>query len=128
MGMLCAAMVFLIACDGGGSGGGSDNPSEEVESCIVGRHNLGHFDSAAAIYILNDYAYAADYEDGLHVIDISNPSAIVIKGGIAIPGSALGVYVEAWKINGPGGGNIHISGSDAYIAAGNLSVIDLERW
>jgi len=50
--------------------------------------------AAKDIFITDEYAYVADNEEGLKIIDISNPEHLFIKGECDTPGKASGIYVE----------------------------------
>ncbi|MFQ5455595.1 MAG: choice-of-anchor D domain-containing protein [Nitrospirota bacterium] len=64
------------------------------------------------VYVSGNYAYIADGDSGLQVIDISSPSSPVLAGSYDTSGESIGVYV---------------SGNYAYIADGDsgLQVIDI---
>ena len=51
-------------------------------------------DRAWDVSISGNYAYVADYKTGLVIVDISNPSSPVLKGGYDTPGGAHGVAVS----------------------------------
>jgi len=67
---------------------------------------------AYGVYVSGSYAYVADDNSGLQVIDISDPASPYIVGSVDTPGDAHNVY---------------ISGSYAYVADVNssLQVIDI---
>jgi len=68
-----------------GNGGLSGGPSY-----------LGSYDTPGAalgVTVLNDLAYVADYESGLQIINVSNPTSPVLLGSYDTPGFAYGVYV-----------------------------------
>jgi len=70
-------------------------------------------DLAFGVYVSNNYAYVADYEAGLQIIDISNPASPSLVGSYDTPGLAYGVY---------------ISENHAYVADGReagLQIIDI---
>ena len=76
---------------------------------------VGSYDTpgcARGVYVSGDYAYVADGEAGLRVIDVSDPQNPVEVGYYDTPGYAVDVY---------------ISGGYAYVAAGyaGLRVIDV---
>ncbi len=64
------------------------------------------------MYVSEGYAYVAAWENGLQVIDITNPQSPAIAGSVDTPGKATDVYV---------------SGSYAYVAdnESGLQVIDI---
>ena len=70
------------------------------------------YDDARCVYVSAEYAYVADSDSGLQIIDISDPANPFIVGTCDTPGSALGVYV---------------AGDYAYVADGysGLQVIDI---
>jgi hypothetical protein len=69
---------------------------------------------AYGVYVSGNYAYVADWDAGLRVIDVSNPSNPREVGYFVTPGLAWGVYV---------------SGNYAYVADGGagLRVIDVSN-
>ena len=70
--------------------------------------------SARDVYISGNYAYVADWDDGLRVIDVSAPNSPKEVGFCDTPGEANGIFV---------------SGSHAYVADRNegLRVIDISN-
>ncbi len=70
--------------------------------------------SARGIQVTGNYAYVADGDGGLQVIDVSNPANPVRVGGYDTSGSALGV---------------HVVGNYAYVAdyGAGLQVIDVSN-
>lgn len=71
-------------------------------------------DSASGVYITDTYAYVADGDSGLQVINISEPASPSIVGACDTPGSASGVYV---------------AGTYAYVAdyGSGLQIIDISE-
>ena len=67
-------------------------------------------DSARDIHVSGDYAFVADYESGLQVIDITDPTNPTLAGDYDTPGYAWGVYV---------------SGDYAFVADGYYSGLQL---
>ena len=58
---------------------------------------VGYYDTpsqAEGVYVSGNYAYVADDESGLRIIDISNPSLPNEVGYYDTPGYAWGVYVS----------------------------------
>ncbi|MFH1230375.1 MAG: hypothetical protein V1709_02645 [Planctomycetota bacterium] len=78
---------------------------------LSGSYNI---DCAQDVYVSGNYAYVADGNSGLRVIDISNPKIPILSGSCDTPGSAYGIYV---------------SGNYAYVADGSsgLQVIDISN-
>ena len=68
--------------------------------------------SARGVTVVNTTAYIADYDLGLHIIDISDPAVPVLRSTLSLPGNALDVAV---------------SGNTAYVAAykQGLQVVDV---
>ncbi len=87
-------------------------PVPQVEITFVGRLNTSG--SAEGIYVSGNYAYVADGESGLQIIDISNPSTPKFIGHCDTPNCA---------------NNIYLSGDYAYIADGEsgLQIIDISN-
>jgi len=79
---------------------------------LVGSLNTG--DRPRAVFVRGDYAYLADSDSGLRIVDISVSSSPVFKGHCAVSNDALGIYV---------------SGDYAYIAGGDngLSIFDISN-
>ena len=76
---------------------------------------VGSFDtpgSAEGVYVRGDYAYVADYWEGLQIIDVSDPTDPQETGSFDTPGTAYGVFV---------------SGDYAYVAdfQSGLRIIDI---
>jgi hypothetical protein len=71
-------------------------------------------DVAMGVFVSGNYAYIADFNSGLQVINISNPSNPVKAGSYDTPGAAEGVFV---------------SGNYAYVADGysGLQVINVSN-
>ncbi len=68
-------------------------------------------DEAAAVSVQGDYAFVAAFDDGLRVVDVSDPANPKEVGHCDTPGLAWGIFV---------------SGSYAYVAdEGSLCVIDV---
>ena len=44
------------------------------------------------MHVISDYAYVADFSDGIYAIDISNPIQPHVVGSVDTPGEAYGVY------------------------------------
>jgi len=58
---------------------------------------VGHYDTpgwASDVYVSGDYAYVADENSGLRIIDISDSSNPSEEGFYDTPGQAVGVYVS----------------------------------
>ena len=95
------------------------------------------------------YAYVADYDGALDVVDVSTPSApvevgsleiggrlyeIAVSGGFAYVTSGLGLHfidvsspsapVEVAFLSGVSGGSVAVSSNYVYLAGGGLYVID----
>ena len=67
--------------------------------------------NANDVYVRGDYAYVADNQAGLRIVNISNPALPIIEGTCFIPGvNANGVY---------------ISGDYAYVTNGGFSIINI---
>ena len=110
--------------------------------------------NASGVTVVGDTAYVADWDDGLKVIDISNPQNPQIIGSVDTPGDAVGVTVvgdmayvaDSWEglhvidisdpqnpqiigsVNSPGvARSVAAVGNTAYIADGEsgLQVIDI---
>jgi hypothetical protein len=120
---------------------------------------LGSVDTpgyAFSIAVVDHRAYVADGDNGLHVIDISNPASPQVIGSVDTPGDAYGLTVadnRAYVADGGGGlqvidiGNpanpqiigsvdtpgtawgVTVMGSRAYVAdgSGGLQVIDVSN-
>jgi D-arabinose 1-dehydrogenase-like Zn-dependent alcohol dehydrogenase len=78
---------------------------------------VGNYDTsglAFGVQVVGNYAYVADDESGLQIIDISNPSTPTLKGNYVTSGAAYGVQVV---------------GNYAYVADGNsgLQIIDISN-
>ena len=75
---------------------------------------LRHPSYAYGVAVSGSYAYVADYNSGLQIIDISNPASPSRVGSYDTPGYACGVA---------------ISGSYAYVADGGsgLQIIDISN-
>ncbi|MFZ2969753.1 MAG: hypothetical protein WA063_01245 [Minisyncoccia bacterium] len=69
---------------------------------------------AEGIYVSGKYAYVADYDYGLQIIDISNPASPTLTGTYNTSGNA-------WSV--------HVSGKYAYVADGapGLQIIDISN-
>jgi hypothetical protein len=65
------------------------NPSSPVEAGYVDTPG-----SANGVSVSGNYAYVADYDNGVRVIDISTPSSPVEAGYYDTPGNAYGVSVS----------------------------------
>jgi hypothetical protein len=71
---------------------------------LVGSCNLPGW--GIDIFELGNYAYVAEYSNGLQIIDISNPAAPIFAGSYDTPDHAYGVYVRdsiAYVANGQTG-------------------------
>lgn len=111
---------------------------------------VGQYDTpgwSRDVYVKDDYAYVADYDGGLRIIDVSNPSNPQEASFCFMPGNPFGVFVKdnyAYiscdityyfcivdvtnplapllksyvPINGPGY-NVYVSGNYAYLAVGS---------
>lgn len=88
--------------------------AQAVEVTHVGHWPVWPKASANAVALSGRYAYVADGEAGLHVIDVANPAEPVRVGGHDTSGTASGVAV---------------SGRYAYVADGEtgLEVIDVSN-
>lgn len=76
--------------------GADFEPGAKVSLLNGGPLLIGSYDtpgSANDVYVSGDYAYVADWDSGLQIIDISNPASPVPVGSYDTPGSALDVYV-----------------------------------
>ena len=106
-----------------------------------------------AVFVDGDYAYVADFDSGLRIIDISNPAVAFEAGYYDTPDYALGVYVsgnyayvadwdsglriiditnptapfEAGYYDTPSfARSVYVSGNYAYVAdASGLAIIDI---
>ncbi|MFN9177146.1 MAG: DUF4347 domain-containing protein, partial [Dolichospermum sp.] len=58
---------------------------------LVGNYNTS--DWARGVQVVGNYAYVADSDSGLQIIDISNPSTPTLKGNYNTSGAAFGVQV-----------------------------------
>ncbi|MCX6679553.1 MAG: hypothetical protein NTX42_04190 [Methanothrix sp.] len=78
----------------------------------VGSYNTPGF--ATGVALSGSYAYVADCDSGLKIIDVSNPTSPLLKGSYDTPGYAYGVA---------------LSGSYAYVADGDsgLQIIDVSN-
>ncbi len=67
---------------------------------------------AYGVYVSGSYAYVAHGNDGLLVLDISDPTSPTVVGGVDTSGIAY---------------NVHVSGSYAYVASGSggLQIVDI---
>jgi hypothetical protein len=76
--------------------------------------NYDTSDHAVGVQVVGNYAYVADGDTGLQIIDISNPEAPTIKGNYDTSGSAYGVQVV---------------GNYAYVAddSSGLQIIDISN-
>ena len=76
---------------------------------LVGKYNTS---SANGVEVVDNYAYVADGDKGLKIIDISNRTNLTLKGTYDTSGDALGVQVV---------------GNYAYVADGNsgLQIVDI---
>jgi hypothetical protein len=57
---------------------------------------VGSYDTpgnARGVFVSGDHLFVADFGSGLHVVDITDPTAPTLLGTYNTPGSALGVYV-----------------------------------
>ncbi|MCL6560783.1 MAG: hypothetical protein K6U74_18710 [Firmicutes bacterium] len=59
--------------------------------CLVG--SVDTPGGAEAVYVSSGYAYLADGESGVQIIDISNPAAPTIVRTVKTPDKALGISV-----------------------------------
>lgn len=66
------------------------NPSSPVETGIY----TATLRSPADLFVADGYAYVADQEAGLRVIDARDPTAIAEVGGLAMPGSPQQLAVQ----------------------------------
>ncbi|MDB9453189.1 DUF4347 domain-containing protein, partial [Dolichospermum circinale CS-541/06] len=78
---------------------------------------VGNYDTSGYAYgvqVVGNYAYVADSDSGLQIIDISNPTTPTLKGNYDTSGYAYGVQVV---------------GNYAYVADGNsgLQIIDISN-
>jgi len=98
------AMIFILLLLAGVCA------ADSLHVSLVGRYDTG--DWAYGVYVSGSYAYVADEDDGLRIIDVSDPSSPSEVGFYDTGGSALGVYV---------------SGSYAYVAdeGGGLYILDV---
>ncbi len=96
----------------------SGSDVEEKSDCIVVNPVIAGYcatsGSAEEVCISGSYAYVADGNSGLHIIDISNPESPIIAGTCDTTGYARGVTV---------------SGSYAYVAddGSGLQIIDISN-
>ena len=76
----------------------------------VGTQGSGY---PASVYVVNGYAYVADYDSGLQIIDVELPESAFIVNSVDTPG-------RAW--------DVHVSDGYAYIAddEAGLQIIDVE--
>jgi len=76
----------------------------------VGTQGSGY---PASVYVVNGYAYVADYDSGLQIIDVELPESAFIVNSVDTPG-------RAW--------DVHVSDGYAYIAddEAGLQIIDAE--
>ncbi|MCK4642096.1 hypothetical protein KAU32_00530 [bacterium] len=65
----------------------------EVYTTLAGAYNTP--DYAHGVYVSGNYAYVADADSGLQIINISDPSAPTLAGTCNTPYSAYGVYVSS---------------------------------
>ena len=79
---------------------------------LLGNYNTSGL--AIGVQVVGNYAYVADYDSGLQIIDISNPTTPTLKGNYDTSGYAWGVQVV---------------GNYAYVADGysGLQIIDISN-
>jgi len=100
------------------TGTGFDEHTRVSMSLDVGNREaiIGSADTAGTawgITVAGNYAYIADFGEGLHVIDISNPQKPLTIGSVDTPDLALDIIV---------------AGDLAYVAdRGSLQVIDISK-
>ncbi len=86
------------------------NPSEAPQ--FVSSINTGNANNANDVFVLGNYAYVADKVNGLQIVNISNPEAPTLEGGIRTTlGDANKVYVvgdHAFVTNGNGVNSIDV--------------------
>ncbi len=92
-------------------------PWSEVREVEIGPYEVGYYDTPSLawdVFVLGNYAYVADCEAGLRIIDISTPSSPFEVGYYDTPWYAWGVFV---------------SGDYAYVAdhGGGLRIIDISN-
>ena len=134
-------------------------PWSEVRLVEIGPYEAGYYNSlgnAWDVFVLDNYAYVADWYSDLRVIDISNPSLPQEIGYYYTPGDAEGIFVldnyayvadnysglrvidisnpsspqEVGYYDTPGySSGVYVSGSYAYIADwyAGLRVIDISN-
>lgn len=56
--------------------------------------SFGTPDEAYGVFVENNYAYVADYDSGLLIIDISNPASPSLIASQVTPSHAMGVFVQ----------------------------------
>jgi hypothetical protein len=118
---------------------------------------VGSYDAPGYAYdvqVIDSTAYVADWESGLQILNVSNPSVITRLGGRNTPGKASAVQVigtVAYVADGdaglrilnvsnpaaitklgsydtPGSANgVQVIGSTAYVADGSLQVLDVSN-
>ena len=82
---------------------------------LIGQNSeLGY---AVDVAVAGNYAYVADYEEGLHVVDITNPASPILRGSYPTAGHAKGVAVAgnyAYLVHEMDGGLRIIDVSDPF--------------
>jgi len=89
-------------------------PVQAADPVLVGSYNTGGL--APGVVVSGQYAYVADYWEGLHVFDVSKPTNCMRLGGYDSGGTANAYGVA-------------VSGNYAYVADGvnGLQVIDVSN-
>nr|WP_256376189.1 Calx-beta domain-containing protein [Dolichospermum sp. UHCC 0259] len=91
----------------------NDDQYSQPIATLVGEYN-NTSRNAQSVRVVGNYAYIADYDSGLQIIDISNPKTPILKGNYNTSGNAFGVQVV---------------GSYAYVADDfkGLQIIDISN-
>jgi hypothetical protein len=127
----CSLCLTLTGC---GRRNNPVTPAKELE--IIGNCVTPGY--AKDLFVLGDYAYVADGQAGLQVIDISDPTQPVIAGSHDTDKYAYGIFVQdsiAYVADGASGGGLHIFnvkhpdsiialGTDAWISVYDVFVIN----
>jgi hypothetical protein len=81
------------------------DPTRPVEAGFLDTPGTGPFDLA----VVGAYAYLANYNYGLQVVDVSSPQAPVARAQLALPGLSVGVAVaKGYAFVAAGAAGVHV--------------------
>ncbi len=90
---------YLYVIETGFESSGASSPVTRVVQALAAgdvtiTETIDLSDFAGEIYVDGDFAYAADGEKGIHVIDVRDPSNFVQVGYVDTPGHAYDIYAD----------------------------------